>query len=136
MTREQALELRALIEEAAAFLSDEQALRGVVLYPAYQIGKAYAVGDRFNYEGVLYKVTQAHTSQVDWVPGNTPALYVEVTPDGVIGVWKRPTGAHDAYNQGDKVYYPEKPGNIYRCLFNGNVYSPDEYPAGWELVSA
>lgn len=135
MTREKALKLRALIEAAVSSLSDADALDGVELYPLYEVGKNYAQGDRFNFEGTLYKVIQAHTSQADWVPDSTPALYVEVAPEGEIYVWKRPTGAHDAYNQGDKVYYPEKPGNIYRCLFNGNIYSPDEYPAGWELVT-
>lgn len=42
----------------------------------------------------------------------------------------QPTGAHDAYNIGDIVKYN---GILYRSLINGNVYSPDTYPAGWEV---
>ena len=42
----------------------------------------------------------------------------------------QPTGAHDAYNIGDIVKYN---GVLYRSLINGNTYSPDEYPAGWEV---
>lgn len=135
MTREEALRKRALIELASASLSDTDALDGVELFPLYEVGKAYAVGDRFSYEKTLYKVIQAHISQIDWVPGNTPALYVVVVPDGVIPVWVRPTGAHDAYNYGDKVRYPDENGFVYKSLINANVYSPEEYPAGWEIAS-
>lgn len=42
----------------------------------------------------------------------------------------KPTGAHDAYNIGDKVTYN---GKHYICAMNACVYSPDEYPAGWTL---
>lgn len=45
--------------------------------------------------------------------------------------WVQPTGAHDAYNTGDKVMYN---GKHYQSTINGNVWSPDAYPAGWQLV--
>ena len=45
--------------------------------------------------------------------------------------WSRPTGAHDAYNTGDIVDYN---GTLYKSLIEGNVWSPEEYPAGWEKV--
>ena len=46
-------------------------------------------------------------------------------------VWSAPTGAHDAYNAGDIVDYN---GTLYKSLINGNTYSPEAYPAGWEAV--
>ena len=45
--------------------------------------------------------------------------------------WVQPTGAHDAYNTGDKVTYN---GKHYQSTTNGNVWSPDAYPPGWQLV--
>ncbi len=48
------------------------------LYPDYQIGVSYKVDDKFNYNSKLYKVLQAHISQVDWKPDEVPALYKEV----------------------------------------------------------
>ena len=42
-----------------------------------------------------------------------------------------PSGAHDAYNTGDKVTYN---GKKYICKMNGCVWAPDVYPAGWEEV--
>ena len=128
MTRAKAKQLRQLIEQLAVTLDDETALTGVELFPMWAISRAYAVGDRVQYGGILYKCVQAHTSQADWTPDITPALFVVVSLDE----WPefvQPTGAHDAYNKGDKVTFE---GKHYISLIDGNVYSPTAYPAGWQ----
>lgn len=117
-------------------LSDDKALEVATVFPAYEVDRAYVVGDMFSYgenstgDPQLYKVVQAHTSQEDWKPDATPALYTAIglNPAGY-PIWSKPTGAHDAYNKGDIVSYNKK---LYKSLIDGNVYSPDEYPAGWE----
>ena len=43
----------------------------------------------------------------------------------------QPTGAHDAYKVGDKITYN---GKKYECIYNGCVWTPDIYPAGWKEV--
>lgn len=43
----------------------------------------------------------------------------------------QPTGAHDAYNTGDKITFN---GKKYTCKMNGCVWSPDVYPSAWELI--
>ena len=53
-------------------------------------------------------------------------------PSDEIKEWMQPTGAHDAYMIGDKVIYTD--GNIYKSLIDNNVWSPDVYPNGWEIV--
>ena len=126
MTRAKAKQLRQLIEQLAITLDDETALTGVELFPVWVVGKAYAVNDRAQYNGTLYKCIQAHTSQSDWMPSVTPALWKTVSIDEY-PEWVQPTGAHDAYNIGDKVTYN---GQHYVCTSNANVYSPDVY--GWE----
>lgn len=42
----------------------------------------------------------------------------------------QPTGAHDAYQTGDIVNYN---GVLYKSKIDNNVWSPDVYPAGWEV---
>ena len=126
MTRAKAKQLRQLIEQLAVTLDDETALTGVELFPMWAIGKAYAVNDRAQYNGTLYKCIQAHTSQTDWMPSATPALWKTVSLDEY-PEWVQPTGAHDAYSIGDKVTYN---GQHYVCTSNANVYAPDVY--GWE----
>lgn len=134
ITRQRAHQLRALIEKASASLEDTDALDGKELFPAWATGTAYAVDERIRYDGKLYRVVQAHTSQADWLPPDVPALYTEVAAPGEIPIWKQPTGAQDAYKIGDKVWYPDKTGSVYRSLIDGNVWSPVDYPQGWEKV--
>lgn len=125
---EAAQEVRTAMDTAAAVLTDETALDAMALYPKWETGKAYAVDNRIRHGEFLYKCVQAHTSQADWTPDATPALWVRVSleewPE-----WVQPTGAHDAYNTGDKVTYN---GNRYVSRIDANVYSPEAYPAGWE----
>ena len=136
----QALKIRADMDKAGGMLTDEQALICVRLYKPYEVGKAYVAGEFFTYgvnsvgDPQLYKVAQDHTSQADWTPYATPALYTAVgLDDSGYPVWERPTGAHDAYNTGDIVNYN---GALYESTIDGNVYSPEEYPAGWKEVEA
>ena len=55
MTRGKAKLLRQIIESIAIALDDETALTGVELFPAWAVGKAYAIDDRVQYNGALYK---------------------------------------------------------------------------------
>ena len=110
-------------------LTDENALTAVELFPMWAISRAYGVDDRVQNGGTPYKCVQAHTSQADWTPDATPALWVVVSIDEY-PEWVQPTGAHDAYNTGDKVSYN---GQHYVCTIDGNAYAPDVY--GWELTA-
>lgn len=121
----------------AQTLSDEQAARVGALFPRWAAGVEYQEGERISDEmGNLYKVVQGHTSQVDWPLDSNPALYTplgvtEEDPDA-IPEWKQPTGAHDAYNKGDKVLYQ---GKTYISLIDGNTYPPDTPGQLWEEVA-
>lgn len=131
MKREHAYKLRELMHKAAVSLPDEDALEAVELFPAWTADKAYAADERIRYGEKLYRCVQAHTSQADWTPDATPALWTAVAKPGEIPVWQQPTGAQDAYRIGDKVHYPTKDDPVYICTSDYNVYAPDVY--GWEL---
>lgn len=125
-----AKQLRQLIEQLAVTLDDETALIGVELFPMWTIDLAYAVDDRVQHGGILYKCIQAHTSQADWTPDATPALWVIVTieewPE-----WVQPTGAHDAYSKDSKVTHN---GKKWISSYDANVWEPGVY--GWEEQTA
>lgn len=130
MTRMKAKQLRQLIEQLAVTLDDETALTGVELFPMWTIDLAYAVDDRVQHGSILYKCIQAHTSQADWTPDATPALWVIVTieewPE-----WVQHTGAHDAYAKGSKVTHN---GKKWISSYDANVWEPGVY--GWEEQTA
>ena len=73
----QEMMVRAQINTLA--VDDATALRMVAYYPDWAAGMAYAAGDRLVYNGDLYKVLQAHTSQDNWLPGaGTESLYARI----------------------------------------------------------
>lgn len=138
MNRLQAAEqLRRALQLFAATLTDEQAMEVATVYPAWEAGRSYAVDDIIRYgenatgDPQLYRVVQAHTSAAEWLPDATASLYdaIGLTEEGY-PIWSQPSGAHDAYNTGDIVSYN---GVLYKSLIDGNTYSPDAYPAGWEV---
>lgn len=129
MTREEAYAYRHKIERAAESQDDAQALESIELFPKWEPGISVAVGERYQHLGKLYRVVQAHTTQAEWEPQDTPALWTEVSLDEW-PEWKQPTGAQDAYNTGDKVTFE---GAHYVSLIDGNIWSPTAYPAGWKL---
>lgn len=133
-------QFRKALQMFAASLDDERAMEVATIYDAWLAGKTYAVGEFFTYgvnsvgDPQLYKVAQAHTAQLEWLPDQNPALYTAIGLDEQgYPIWSAPTGAHDAYNTGDIVDYN---GKLYESLVDGNVYAPDAYPAGWKEVSA
>lgn len=132
-------QFRKALQMFAASLSDEKAMEVASVYDDWEVGKSYEVGTFIKYgennvgDPQLYKVVQAHTSQEDWTPDKTASLFTPIglTDDGY-PVWSKPTGAHDAYNMGDIVDYN---GTLYKSVIDGNIWSPDEYPEGWEIIN-
>lgn len=46
--------------------------------------------------------------------------------------WKAPTGAHDAYQVGDKMRFTD--GHVYECKQPNCVYGPDVMPGYWTML--
>ena len=66
-----------------------------------------------------------------WEPGVSG--WREVVEEGATPEWVQPTGAHDAYQTGDRVMFE---GAEYKSLIDGNTWSPTAYPQGWEKINA
>ncbi len=123
--------------EAKAFISalvtlreeatDEQALAVPSLYPVWRSGIDYAVGIRVLYNGILYKVLTAHTSQDDWTPDAAHSLFAKVLiPDEtIIPKWQQPDSTNP-YMKDDKVTHN---GKTWLSDIDNNVWEPGVY--GW-----
>lgn len=127
--RVQIAELKAQVAEAEAKKEEEDSES-----PAGHgswldlIGHFLPYGEIVCYGDALYKVIIPHTAQADWAPSEAASLFTKVSiadyPD-----WVQPTGAHDAYNKGDKVTYD---GKHWVSTADANVWQPGVY--GWEEV--
>ena len=113
-------------------MTAEQLLELVDIYPNWEEELEVKVDELYKHEDGLYKVIQGHTTQPDWKPDVTPALFNKVQPTVVIPNWVQPTGAHDAYQIGDKIIFTD--GKVYESTINANTWSPTGYPQGWKLV--
>lgn len=122
-------------------LSKDQKEEILSRYEEYKIGKEYKEKDKFIFDGKIYEVIQEHRSQTTWIPSSTPSLYTEFlnvkikdeagNTSEVVAEFKQPTGAHDAYNKGDKVSFE---GGIYESTIDSNTFSPSQYPEGWKKI--
>lgn len=118
--------LRKKIESLAETLTDEEGLEFIDLFPNWVVGKSYQIDDRVKYGELLYKCVQAHTSQGNWSPDLTPALWTRVSIEDW-PEWVQPTGAQDAYMSGDRVSHNNK---HWVSTADNNVWEPGVY--GWE----
>jgi hypothetical protein len=128
---DEAKKLRALIEQMAENLDDETAEQNPNVFPNWEVGVEYKVDYKVRYNDVVYKVLQAHTSQADWTPDVAVSLFVKVhkqDPQDEFPDWVQPTGAHDAYEYGEKVSHLLKEDGTKRhwiSTFKGaNVWEP------------
>lgn len=117
---------QAALDAVLPILTDEQAEQVPDAFPPWSVGKAYKVGDRVRYDGVLYKCVQAHTSQEGWEPPSAVSLWSRIGEPAEYPEWIQPTGAHDAYAKGDKVSHA---GKHWSSDIDANTYEPGVY--GW-----
>ena len=118
---------REMLNRALGWLTDEQSLEVVTLFPAWEISKEYGVDDKVKFGDKLYKCLTAHTSQESWTPDVSPSLWVRVDDPAIEWPeWIQPVGATDAYGMGAKVAHN---GSNWISDVDGNVWEPGVY--GW-----
>ena len=108
--------MRAVIEESVTALDDETAVTVPSLFTPWTVGEAVNVGDRRYYATRLYKVVQAHTTQADWTPDVTPALWAVLGDPGQAGTIDDPiTAARGMEYEYGKYYFDPEDGKTYLC---------------------
>lgn len=130
MTEEQARQLRKLLENQTAAMTDEQILNYPDFVEKWRPNKKYEKDKRLEHNGVIYKVITTHTSQANWIPDTASSLYTKVLiPDSnVIPEWEQPESTNP-YAKGDKVTHN---GKTWQSTVDNNVWEPGVY--GWNEV--
>lgn len=78
------------------------------------------------------KVWRSRTAANVWKPGVSSWRETILNPPSNVPsypTWKRPTGAHDVYNLGDRVMHN---GQTWESTVNNNVWKPGVY--GWVML--
>lgn len=121
VTYARAVKLRPIIEQAAVSLSDGEAASVPELITAWAYPVAFAEGERRSYSGKVYKCRQAHTSQADWTPDKTPALWAVIDAEHA-GTQDDPIPASRGmeYEYG-KYYLDGEDGKVYLCERTGEA---------------
>ena len=132
MKRDEALRLRAIVEQAAASLPDKEASEGAALFPRLKgNGSLIKVGTRINWNGTLKR------SSVDlWdtdanTPDAAPTLWEDIAYRQGYRIIQATITAGAAFAQGECGWWGD---TLYRSTIAANVWTPDAYPAGWEAV--
>ena len=126
---EQAQAIRAGMQALARTAPDEVLLaQPMAMYDEWSAESVeYVLDDIRQYNGLLYRCVQAHTSQATWTPEAAPSLWTRIAdPAQEWPEWIQPTGAHNAYAKGAKVSHA---GKHWVSNVDANVWEPGVY--GW-----
>lgn len=132
MTRDEALRLRAIVEQAAASLPDKEASEGAALFPRLkQDGSLIKVGTRINWGGVIKRAAVDLWDTPTNSPDNAPTLWEDIAYRQGYRIIPATITAGAAFAQGECGWWGDV---LYRSTIASNVWTPEAYPAGWEAV--
>ena len=127
---QKAEEIRKAINKFAENQTDETLIDNKAAFQLWSgNGLEVKAGEIYLFNDEIYRVVQSHTTQPDWMPDITPALYTKISVEE-FPEWKQPQGAHDAYKIGKKVSHN---GKHWINTYDNNTYEPGVY--GWDEIN-
>ena len=130
-----ALELRRVMNQAGEMLTDAQASEVAALYPVLlEDGSLVKSGTRINWKGRLMRAASDLWDRPENNPENAPALWEEINYRGGYRVIPDTITVGTAFVKGERGWWGDV---LYESVFNGqNVWTPEQYPAGWKEADA
>lgn len=106
---------------AAKTITDNEILSCKELLPVWEEGIAVSTDECYQYGGTVYRVRQAHTTQADWTPDKTPAMWavIDVAHAGTVDD-PIPASRGMDYIYG-KYYRDPEDGKTYLCKREGEA---------------
>ena len=130
-TAEEARAWRAQLDKALPAVPDKDASGCVDLYPTLkQGGKLIRAGTRINWGGWLKQATVDLWDTEANDPDHAPDLWVKILYKDGVRVIPDVITAAEAFDKDELGWWN---GAIYKSLIAANVYTPEQYPDGWEL---
>ena len=130
---EQARKLRPLMVKAAQSLDDKDASEAVELFGGMQYdGSLISAGTRINWHGTLKQAAVDLWDTTENNPDNAPSLWVDIAYRDGIRIIPETITAAQAFALDELGWWQE---HVYRSMIAANVYTPDQYAAGWEQLT-
>ena len=112
--------------------SDQVRSEAVEIHDKWYIDTAYSVGEVIQFDGKLYRCLTAHTSQETWKPDVSPSLWTRIMYRDGIRIIPDVIEATQAFAKDEYGWWGD---DLYRSLIDGNVWTPQQHPAGWEFYA-
>lgn len=124
--------LRPIIEQAAQSLDDKVASTSAELFPSLKYdGSLIKAGTRINWFGVLKQAAVDLWDTAENNPDNAPTLWEDIAYKDGIRIIPNVITAGTAFAKDEQGWWKD---TLYVSLIDANVYTPEQYPAGWTLA--
>lgn len=128
----EAIHLRSIVEQAATSLDDQTASTVATLFPRLkENGELIRVGVRINWNGTVKKAAVDLWDTAENNPDNAPTLWEDLDYKDGYRIIPETITVTTAFAKDELGWWD---GVLYRSLLNANVYTPKQYPDGWEKV--
>ena len=132
MTRDEALKLRAAMMQGSTSLDDKTASTAPDMFPRLkEDGSLVKAGTRINWHGTVKKTAVDLWDTAENNPDNAPALWADIDYKDGYRIIPETITVTTAFAKDECGWWGDA---LYRSLVDGNVYTPEQYAANWELV--
>ena len=129
---ENARKLRAVIVQASESLDDKTASTAAELLPKLKgNGELVKAGTRINWGGTLKRAAVDLWDTPENNPDNAPDLWADLDYIDGYRIIPETITVTTAFAKDELGWWD---GVLYLSLLNANVYTPKQYPDGWEKV--
>ena len=132
ITISRARQLRKMIETLSANLSDADASTTAELFPRLkQDGSLVSAGTRINWYGKVKRAAVDLWDRTENNPDNAPDLWENLAYRDGIRIIPGTITAGTAFAKDELGWWGD---TLYKSLLDANVWTPEQYPDGWEVV--
>ena len=134
MTRARAIQLRAVIEQAAQTLDEKTISEAPELCRTLkQDGSLVRSGTRINWNGTIKKAAVDLWDTEVNDPDHAPSLWADIAYRDGCRIIPETITVTTAFSKGEKGWWTD--GKLYESKVDSNVYTPAQYADNWKEVT-
>ena len=124
--------LRPIVEQASTSLDDKTASEAAALFPRLKgDGSLIKAGTRINWHGTIKRAAVDLWDTEENDPDHAPTLWEDIAYREGLRIIPAVITAGAAFALGEIGWWNDAK---YKSLMNTNVYTPEQYPAGWKIA--